>query len=35
TKDGLKAIASTVTTMADAEGLGAHKNAVVVRVNSL
>ena len=35
THDGLKAIASTVTTMADAEGLGAHKNAVVVRVNSL
>ena len=35
TKEGLKAIASTVTTMADAEGLGAHKNAVVVRVNSL
>lgn len=34
-KEGLKAIASTVTTMADAEGLGAHKNAVVVRVNSL
>lgn len=35
TKDGLKSIASTVTAMADAEGLGAHKNAVVVRVNSL
>ncbi len=34
-KEGLKAIASTVTTMADAEGLGAHKNAVVVRVNCL
>ena len=33
--EGLQAIAKTVTTMADAEGLGAHKNAVVVRVNSL
>ena len=35
TKEGLKGIASTVTTMADAEGLGAHKNAVVVRVKDL
>ena len=34
-REGLQAIAKTVTTMADAEGLGAHKNAVVVRVNSL
>lgn len=34
-KEGLQAISKTVTTMADAEGLGAHKNAVVVRVNSL
>ncbi|MGN1281422.1 MAG: histidinol dehydrogenase [Succinivibrio sp.] len=35
TAQGLKAIAKTVTTMADAEGLGAHKNAVVVRVKDL
>lgn len=35
TKEGLQAISKTVTAMADAEGLGAHKNAVVVRVNSL
>src|SRR5574344_1225518 len=34
-KEGLKAIASTVTRMADAEGLDAHKNAVVVRVTDL
>ncbi|MGN0894874.1 MAG: histidinol dehydrogenase [Succinivibrio sp.] len=33
--EGLKAIAKTVTTLADAEGLGAHKNAVVVRVKDL
>lgn len=35
TADGLKKIAATVTKMAEAEGLDAHKNAVVVRVNSL
>ncbi|MGN0914890.1 MAG: histidinol dehydrogenase [Succinivibrio sp.] len=32
---GLKAISETVTALADAEGLGAHKNAVVVRVKDL
>ncbi len=34
-KEGLKAIAATVQTLADAEGLFAHKNAVTVRVSSL
>lgn len=31
-REGLDSIAKTVETLADAEGLGAHKNAVVVRV---
>ena len=31
TKEGLESIASTVTTMAAAEGLDAHKNAVLIR----
>ena len=34
-KEGLLAIAKTVTTLAAAEGLDAHKNAVVVRVKDL
>ncbi|MGV3767897.1 MAG: histidinol dehydrogenase [Chitinophagaceae bacterium] len=33
-RDGLHRIASTVTTMAEAEGLDAHANAVKVRVNN-
>ncbi|MBO6258082.1 MAG: histidinol dehydrogenase [Succinivibrio sp.] len=33
--EGLKAIAPVVETLADAEGLGAHKNAVTVRVSAL
>ncbi len=34
-KEGLRKIADTVTAMAAAEGLDAHKNAVVLRVQSL
>ncbi len=34
-REGLSKIAKTVETMADAEGLGAHKNAVVVRVKDI
>ncbi len=34
TKDGLTAIANTVTTMATAEGLQAHSNAVKIRLNT-
>lgn len=33
--NGLKALASTVTMMADAEGLGAHKRAVTIRMEKL
>jgi histidinol dehydrogenase len=33
--DGLKALATTVTMMADAEGLGAHKRAVTIRMEKL
>ncbi|MEX0779532.1 MAG: histidinol dehydrogenase [Balneolales bacterium] len=33
-EEGLKNIAKTVTTMADIEGLDAHKNAVEIRLNS-
>jgi len=32
TKEGLKNLASTIETMAEAEGLTAHKNAVTIRV---
>lgn len=35
TKEGLEKIASTVTTMAEAEGLQAHSNAVKIRVSQL
>ncbi len=34
-REGLKNIADTVTAMAEAEGLDAHKNAVVIRVKDL
>lgn len=34
-KEGLKEISKTVTTMASAEGLDAHRNAVVVRVKDI
>lgn len=34
TRDGLQRIGSAVETMADAEGLFAHKNAVTIRLNS-
>lgn len=34
TKDGLSRIAHTVETMADAEGLHAHKNAITIRMNT-
>ena len=33
--NGLKALATTVTMMADAEGLGAHKRAVTIRMEKL
>jgi histidinol dehydrogenase len=33
--DGLKGLATTVTTMADAEGLTAHKRAVTIRMESI
>ncbi len=33
TKEGINNIASTVMTMAEAEGLEAHKNAIAVRIN--
>jgi histidinol dehydrogenase len=33
--DGLLGIAKTVTTIAEAEGLDAHKHAVTIRVNKL
>ena len=33
--DGLKGLASTVVTMAEAEGLDAHKRAVTIRVEKL
>ncbi|RYU71320.1 histidinol dehydrogenase [Aliivibrio finisterrensis] len=35
TADGLKGLASTVVTMADAEGLDAHKRAVTIRIEKL
>ena len=34
TKFGLKSISSAVETMAEHEGLDAHKNAVSIRINS-
>ncbi len=33
--DGLRGLATTVTTLADAEGLGAHKRAVTLRMETL
>ena len=35
TPDGLRKIGRTIETMAEAEGLGAHKNAVTLRLNHL
>ncbi|MEY3237071.1 MAG: hypothetical protein RI883_1172 [Bacteroidota bacterium] len=35
TKEGIKNIGKTIETMAEAEGLQAHKNAVTLRLNSL
>lgn len=34
TRDGLQAIGKTVETMAEAEGLSAHRNAVTIRLNN-
>ena len=35
TQDGLKSLAKTVTCLADAEGLDAHKRAVTIRIDRL
>ncbi|MEZ9792655.1 histidinol dehydrogenase, partial [Vibrio splendidus] len=35
TADGLKGLAPTVVTMAEAEGLDAHKRAVTIRIEKL
>jgi histidinol dehydrogenase len=34
TEEGLKNLASTVTTLAEAEGLEAHSNAITVRLKN-
>jgi histidinol dehydrogenase len=34
TKEGLENISSTVTTLAEVEGLDAHKNAVKIRLQN-
>jgi phosphoribosyl-ATP pyrophosphohydrolase/phosphoribosyl-AMP cyclohydrolase/histidinol dehydrogenase len=35
TREGLDRLGDTVTTLADVECLGAHKNAVVLRLNDI